>query len=138
MSNRVENSKQLKAEINRLQALSIEQEKIIIEDFEAIQQQFSPSNLISASINSLLEGNDKEEGFLSKAMIFIISLISRKTIFKNSTGIVGTILSSGFELVISKIISSKSDKIKEFFMNFFSKKEKPQGEEVEEKDDFSE
>lgn len=138
MSNRVENSKQLKAEINRLQLLSIEQEKIIIEDFEAIQQQFSPSNLISASINSLLEGNDKEEGFLSKALIFIINLISRKTIFKNSTGIVGTMLSSGFELVISKIISSKSDKIKEFFMNFFSKKEKPQGEEVDEKNDFSE
>lgn len=138
MSNRVENSKQLKAEINRLQLLSIEQEKVIVEDFEAIQQQFSPSNLISASINSLLEGNDKEEGFLSKALIFIINLISRKTIFKNSTGIVGTMLSSGFELVISKIISSKSDKIKEFFMNFFSKKEKPQGEEVNEKNDFSE
>ncbi len=138
MSNRVENSKQLKAEINRLQLLSIEQEKVIVEDFEAIQQQFSPSNLISASINSLLEGNDKDEGFLSKALIFIINLISRKTIFKNSTGIVGTMLSSGFELVISKIISSKSDKIKEFFMNFFSKKEKPQGEEVDEKNDFSE
>lgn len=138
MSNRVENNKQLKAEINRLELLSIEQEKIIVEDFEAIQQYFSPSNLISASINSLFEGNEKEEGFLSKAMIFIVNLISRKTIFKNSTGIVGTILSSGFELIISKIISSKSEKIKEFFMNFFSKKDKPQAEEFVEKNDVAE
>ena len=138
MSNRVENNKQLKAEINRLELLSIEQEKIIFEDFEAIQRQFSPSSLISASINSLFEDDEKEEGFLSKAIIFIVNLISRKTIFKNSTGIVGTILSSGFELIISKIISSKSDKIKEFFMNFFSKKDKPQAEEFVEKNDVAE
>ena len=120
---KIENINQLKQEISRLENISIQQELLIFEDFETIQKQFSFSNIVSDSISNLFEKRENGSGLLMNSLGFIINLALRKTIFKNSTGIMGTILSSGLELLLNKLLSSKSDKIMDFVKGFFHKKE---------------
>lgn len=127
--NNIENSKQLKLEILRLEALAFQQEGIIKQDFEIIQEQYSPSNLIKNALSGFVEKNEKDGSFLGSSLSFLINFLSRKTIFKNSKGIMGILLSYGFEALVSKIVSSKSGMIKDLISNLFKRKEKQEEEE---------
>ena len=118
---KIENIKQLKLEIYRLEALSLQQEELIFKDFESLQKQFSFSNIIGGSISNLFENKESDNGFLINSLGFIINLVLRKTIFKNSTGIMGTILSSGLELLLNKLLSAKSNKIMDLVRGLFHK-----------------
>lgn len=111
--NKIENSKQLKLEIKRLEALIIHKENLIKNNLEELQNQFMPSNIIKNTFADIFKNPTEGKNLVANSLSFVINLILKKTLFR-SKGFVGSLLSFGAENLVSKLIFTKSGNIMDF------------------------
>lgn len=120
--NKIESSEQLKAEIDRLEALAKQQEAGLRVRISTIREQFKPENILLNTLSNITGIKINKSEFLKNGIAFGLSMVLQRFVFKTETSIERKIYGwvdelfdklKGFINKVSKAGAVGSEKIEE-------------------------
>lgn len=110
---------ELDAAILQLEKRKLMQEELLISQFKATRESFSPGNLIKEGFQKLTNITDMPGNILKTAAGIGVGILSKKLFLGKSNSLVKKLLSGVFEVAVAKSTISHADKIKAYGVSIY-------------------
>jgi hypothetical protein len=126
---RINNAQLLRQEIDRLKALSREQEIMLTQQLKAVEESLQPHNLVRRAVSGLLASTAENRQFYTSLVSIGIDLALQRFTGRYAGNLAGNTDGSLLRKVLGNIAAKGYEALSEKLKGWFSRKEEQPGKE---------